>query len=210
MTSTARPPGKCNARPDAPPPTRREDPRYGEAPDALTALMIEYQGGSMDAFTTLYGEMAPKLKPFVAVFVRDCSVAEDLVQETFLQIHRARHTYTPPRPVRPWAYAIARHVALMHLRSKKKRQAREFLWDFESAPFATRPEGDAVPDRLTLHRALSVLNRDHGIAVYLHHVLGFRFNEIGEIMGISESAAKVRSHRALKKLRTALQAQPAT
>ena len=209
MTSTARPLGKSDARPDAPPPPRREDRKNGEAPDALTALMIEYQGGSMDAFTTLYGEMAPKLKPFVAVFVRDYSVAEDLVQETFLQIHRARHTYTPPRPVRPWAYAIARHVALMHLRSKKKRQAREFLWEVDSDRFATPPDGDAVPDRLTLHRALSVLNRDHGITVYLHHVLGFRFNEIGEIMGISESAAKVRSHRALKQLRRALQAQPA-
>lgn len=205
MTSTARPPGKCNARPDAPPPRR-----YGEAPDALTALMIEYQRGSMDAFTTLYGEMAPKLRPFVAAFVRDYSVAEDLVQETFLQIHRARHTYTPPRPVRPWAYAIARHVALMHLRSKKKRQAREFLWEVDSDRFAARPEGDAVPDRLTLHRALSMLHPDHGTTVYLHHVLGFRFNEIGEIMGISEGAAKVRSHRALKMLRRELEAQPAT
>ena len=208
MTSTARPHGKSNARPD-PPTRRREDREHGEAPDALTALMIEYQRGSMNAFTTLYGEMAPKLRRFIAVLVRDYSVAEDLVQETFLQIHRARHTYTPPRPVRPWAYAIARHVALMHLRSKKRRLAREFAWEVDYDCLGARPEGDAIPERLTLHRELSALRPDNGITVYLHHVLGFEFNEISEIMGISKSAAKVRSHRALKRLRGAIQAQPA-
>jgi DNA-directed RNA polymerase specialized sigma24 family protein len=91
-------------------------------------------------------------------------------------------------------------MALMHLRSNRKRLGREYRWEAESDRFFSRPEGDAIPGRLTLYRALAALHPEKGVTVYLHHELGFGFKEIGEMMGIATSAARVRSHRALKKL----------
>jgi RNA polymerase sigma-70 factor (ECF subfamily) len=88
-----------------------------EEEERLIALMIGYQKGSMDDFEGLYAALKQPLLRYLWTFVRNAAAAEDLLQETFLQIHRARQTYTPPRPVRPWIYAITRHVALMHLRS---------------------------------------------------------------------------------------------
>jgi len=77
----------------------------------LIALMTDYQKGKMDAFDGLYEALKRPLIRYLWTFVRNQAMAEDLLQETFLQLHRARQTYTPPRPVRPWIYAITRHVA---------------------------------------------------------------------------------------------------
>ncbi len=70
--------------------------------ERLIALMIGYQKGSMDDFEGLYAALKQPLLRYLWTFVRNATVAEDLLQDTFLQIHRARQTYTPPRPVRPW------------------------------------------------------------------------------------------------------------
>ena len=67
----------------------------------LIELMVGYQKGSMGDFSALYAELSRPLQRYLWTFVRNSSTAEDLLQETFLQIHRARHTYLPLRPVRP-------------------------------------------------------------------------------------------------------------
>jgi RNA polymerase sigma-70 factor (ECF subfamily) len=82
--------------------------------DDLIVLMVRYQRGEMVAFEQLYQRLAPELRRFLA----SDGQADDLVQETFLQIHRSRHTYLPPRPVLPWVYGIARHVRQMNRRSR--------------------------------------------------------------------------------------------
>ena len=79
--------------------------------ERLIALMIGYQNGSMGDFEALYSALRQPLLRYLWTFVRNATVAEDLLQETFLQIHRARQTYTPPRPVRPWT------VSYTHLRA---------------------------------------------------------------------------------------------
>jgi RNA polymerase sigma-70 factor (ECF subfamily) len=129
-------------------------------------------------------------------------VAEDLLQDTFLQIHRARQTYTPPRPVRPWVYAITRHVALMHLRSRRRR--KEILPDDQLPEVPVPPEMEKLADQATLHRMLSELPRPSQEVLMLHHLLGMSFKEIGRILGVAAGTAKVRSHRALKALRERL------
>ena len=90
--------------------------------ERLIAHMIGYQQGSLDDFEGLYAALKQPLLRYLWTFVRNAATAEDLLQETFLQLHRARRTYQPPRPVRPWIYAITRHVALMHLRSGRRRK----------------------------------------------------------------------------------------
>jgi RNA polymerase sigma-70 factor (ECF subfamily) len=165
----------------------------------LIDLMTGYQNGSMDDFAELYDALKRPLSRYLWTFVRNNTIAEDLLQETFLQVHRARQTYTPPRPVRPWIYAITRHVALMHLRSSRRR--KELLPDKELPELPVPPEMEKYGDRATVYRLLGELPRAGQEVLILHHLLGMSFHEVGQILGVATGTAKVRAHRALKLLR---------
>jgi len=165
----------------------------------LISHMVGYQNGNMDDFEKLYSTLAKPLVRYLWTFVRNTTMADDLLQETFLQLHRARHTYTPPRPVRPWIYAITRHVALMHLRSSRRR--KESLADDTLPEFPVSPEVAQLGDRATVHKLLSELPRKGREVLILHHLLGLSFEEVGQILGLAAGTAKVRAHRALKSLR---------
>ena len=171
--------------------------------ERLIELMIGYQKGNMDDFEGLYAALKQPLVRYLWTFVRNATVAEDLLQDTFLQIHRARKTYTPRRPVRPWLYAITRHVALMHLRSGRRR--KEVLATDELPEVPVPPEMESFADRATLHKMLTALPQQAQEVLMLHHLLGLSFQEVGEILGIAPGTAKVRAHRALKKIRTGLE-----
>lgn len=171
--------------------------------DELVELMVRYQKGSMDAFAELYQRLSKPLGRYLWSFVRNRTAAEDLLQDAFLQLHRARHTYTPPRPVRPWVYAISRHVALMHLRSTRRR--KESLAADELPEVPVPPELESYADRATVHRLLATLPRASQEVLILHHLLGLSFEEVGHIVGAAPGTAKVRAHRAIKVLRDTLE-----
>jgi RNA polymerase sigma-70 factor (ECF subfamily) len=170
--------------------------------DRLIELMIGYQKGSMDDFAELYSELSRPLLRYLWTFVRNSATADDLLQEAFLQIHRARHTYTPRRPVRPWVYAISRHVALMHLRSTRRR--KEYLPDEELPEIPVTGEMERLGDRATVLTLLARLPRAGQEVLILHHLLGLSFEEVGSVLDLTAGAAKVRAHRALKALRQKL------
>ena len=67
----------------------------------LRDLMVAYQAGRFDAFDEIYASIAPILRRYLLGQAHDAAKADDLVQETFLQIHRARHTFDPAFPSRP-------------------------------------------------------------------------------------------------------------
>ena len=169
----------------------------------LVELMIGYQNGKMEDFNALYAALQSPLRRYLWTFVRDMSTVDDLLQTTFLQLHRARHTYMPPRPVKPWMYAITRHVALMHLRSQRRRREITPVENLPEIPIP--PEVEKLGDRKIVRRLLLELPRPAQEVLVLHHMLGLSFAEVGRIMGISSGAAKVRAHRALKVLRTRIQ-----
>ncbi|MFY9824625.1 MAG: sigma factor, partial [Thermoanaerobaculia bacterium] len=73
----------------------------GKDGEELVRLMVDYQAGRLAAFELLYGQLAAELRRYFQAAAAD-GVAQDLVQETFLAIHRSRRTYQPPLPVRPW------------------------------------------------------------------------------------------------------------
>ena len=153
----------------------------------------------MDDFTALYAALERPLGRYLWTFVRDSATADDLLQEAFLQIHRARHTYSPPRPVKPWVYAISRHVALMYLRSRRRRREDVPREDLPEVPVP--PSADATGDRATLEKLLHTLPRASQEVLVLHHLLGLSFHEVGRVVGVSAGTAKVRAHRAFHSLR---------
>lgn len=164
--------------------------------------MREYQSGRFEAFDELYAAIAPALRRYLLSQARDGAKADDLVQETFLQIHRARHTYDPSFPLTPWAVAIARHVWLMDRRTRSRRP-----WttdDVMTMDLPVRAEQASLADRIEVRRALGQVAPARRDAVIQHHLLGFSFKEIAEKAGIAETAAKLRSSRGMAQLRALL------
>ncbi|NKB87813.1 MAG: sigma-70 family RNA polymerase sigma factor [Acidobacteria bacterium] len=180
------------------------------ASERLIELMEAYQQGSADAFDQIFGALAVPLRNYLTSLTRDRARGEDLMQETFLQMHRSRRTYMPGRPVKPWAFGIARNVYLMHRRSTARRAK------YEAGTFEELPEtptlglAELLPDRQELAAALKDVPEDRREAVLLHHVWGFSFREIGEMLGISERAAKLRSFRGIQGLRTSIKTEGAS
>jgi RNA polymerase sigma-70 factor (ECF subfamily) len=171
----------------------------------LCAHMRAYLGGEIEAFDALYAAFAGRLRGYLLSQCRDASLADDLLQETFLQIHRSRRTYEPGRPVTPWVYAIARNVYLMKRRSAGRRER------FEEALAADVRTGDASRDALEtivegdeVRRALSGVPADQREALLMHHVQGWSFVEIAARLGIRVNAAKTRAFRGMKKMRELL------
>jgi RNA polymerase sigma-70 factor (ECF subfamily) len=172
--------------------------------DELPLLMLAYQGGDAVAFDYLYTVLAPGLLGYLRSLTRDRVRAEDLLQETFLQLHKARATYLHGRPVKPWVYAIARNVFLMQRRAAARRGRREVLADEELPDVAVPPEVEGLADRELVRTALARLPEDRREILTLHHIMGMSFREVGAVLGISEGAAKVKAHRAVTQLRAAL------
>src|SRR6266704_3510410 len=76
----------------------------------LDRWMERYQQADPDAPAALVGTLSPGLLRFFRSQVATREQADDLLQQTWLRIHRVRHTYRPGEPVLPWIYAIARRV----------------------------------------------------------------------------------------------------
>ncbi len=174
--------------------------RDAEMEDRLVRLMIDYQRGRIEGFEGLYDALARDLLRQFQAAARD-GHAQDLVQDTFLEIHRSRHTYLPPLPVRPWVFGIARNVLRRHRRAEGRRWRRE-----EAASRELEIEGasGATPGRIEvgdIDDALSVLGNARRQPWELHHVEGFSFEEIARRLGIPVGAAKLRSSRAMRALR---------
>ena len=181
--------------------TSTKAPPADLAEDDLARYMAAYQGGQFAAFEALYRHLSAPLRRYLAALCRDSALAEDLLQETFLQFHRSRQTFTPDHAVRAWAFGIARHVFLMDRRSSVRRQRREQdkALEFEEWMMPNSLGGFIARDRL--RPLIATLSPGQREPLLLHHVWGFSFEEIAGILGIRTGAAKVRAHRAMQQLR---------
>jgi RNA polymerase sigma-70 factor (ECF subfamily) len=164
--------------------------------------MAGYLDGRIDAFDGLYAALAPRIRSYLLGQCRDASVADDLVQDTFMQLHRSRRTYQPGRPVTPWVFAIARHVFLMHRRGTGRRlRFHEALAAETRAGDLPRDDVRVLADRDEVRRALDGVPADQRRAVVMHHVEGWSFAEIAARLGIRVNAAKTRAFRGMRKLK---------
>jgi RNA polymerase sigma-70 factor, ECF subfamily len=170
--------------------------------DRLRELMTAYQAGAYGAFEDLYGVLIGPVRGWLTNTTRDRQLAEDLAQETFLQIHRARHTYDPAYPVIPWVMAIARHVYLMDRRTTSRRP--RYVAEEQAPERSVIPDAERHIDGAPVRDALRQITPERRRALVLHHVGGWSFRDIARKLGIRETAAKLRSSRGIAQLRDAL------
>src|SRR5262249_41592360 len=146
--------------------------------------MIRYQGGSLEAFQEIYAQLAPALRRYLSHLVGGSEIADDLLQETFLQMHRSRSAYNPAYAVKPWAFGLARNVFLMNRRAARRwaevHESREDLPEF-----AVLPEADRLGSQDEIRRGLAYLSPDQVEALLLHPEWGFSFEGMSGVLGVT-------------------------
>ena len=174
--------------------------------------MAAYAAGDAAAFERLFGALAPRVLAFFVRSLGDRAVAEDLLQQTFLKLHRNRTSYDPTRGARPWIFTIAARLRADELR--RRGRSRE---DSDEAPedrgagavaaeFAAQRQSAASSEgrAAAVQEALVQLSERQRTILHLHRFEGLTFAEIGESLGLSEGAVKLRAFRAYERLRTLL------
>jgi RNA polymerase sigma-70 factor (ECF subfamily) len=168
----------------------------------LCAFMEGYLEGRIEAFDGLHAALAGRIRGYLLSQCRDATLADDLLQDTFMQMHRSRRTYEPGRPVTPWVFAIARHVYLMKRRSTGRRlRVEDTLAAETKSNDVARDDLRALVEKDEVRRALEQVPADQRQALLLHHVEGWSFVEIAARLGIRVNAAKTRAFRGMKKMR---------
>ena len=125
-----------------------------------TALMIRAQEGDGQAYAALLTRLSSTARQYARNRLGDVAWLDDVMQETLLTIHAARHTYDPRRPFAPWFYAILSSRMIDVLRKERRVRAREFTTDVlpevSSAPAERSDASDAL-DARRLEAALDAL-----------------------------------------------------
>lgn len=174
------------------------------AESGFESLMIRYQEGDSAAAAALIEACSPQLYRFFLAQALSRVDADDLLQETWLRIHRVRHTYRAGEPALPWFYAIARHVRIDHYRKAMRRTAGAVELEERakaSEVFAQKP--DHAHDLETLLAPLSPTQRE---LVEMLKVTGMSLEEVARATSSSVGSVKQKVHRAYKKLRLTMSA----
>jgi RNA polymerase sigma-70 factor (ECF subfamily) len=170
------------------------------------AWMIAAQDGDSASYEKLLHELVPHLRSVVQRRMFDPMAVEDVVQNVFVSVHRARHTYRSERPFSPWINSIARNAVIDFIRERGRRGRREISLEAEGVPEPAVEPGTPGEDDLdpALQRALERIPASQREAVVLIHLGGLSVAEAAERAGVSKSALKVRAHRGYRALRAIL------
>ena len=162
--------------------------------------MVAAQSGDRQSYEVLLTRAAGLAQAFIRRRAGDVVWCDDVVQETLLAVHRARHTYDPARPFAPWLYAIIQNRFIDAIRAQRRRVLRELTTD--SAPDAVeRPaqERDAV--LRDVRRAVSALPDNQRRVIELLKFEDLSVREVAARLGMSETNVKVTAHRGYRALR---------
>jgi len=179
--------------------------------EPLDSAMDRYAEGDDSAFAELVRGLTPRLRAFLQRLTSSLDLADDLTQETFLRMHRARGSFVRGGAVVPWSYAIARNCFISHTRAKKSRFLKSSV-DVTEIEVATGPDVNAEASVSAQQSAgivaktlaaMPVANRE---AFVLIRYEGLSVSVAAQLVGISEGALKLRAFRAYEMLRAALSA----
>jgi len=183
-------------------------PRFAADEARWREAMGLAQVGDREAYRRLLVELRGALRAWLRSRLGDPPWLEDCVQETLVAVHAARHTYRPAHPFRPWLFAIARHKAIDALRRGATRTRHE-VPEAEGADRSSHTPGDARDALLDAQRLLAGLDPAQREALWLTKYEGLSLEEAAAKLGISRSAVKTRVHRAVRRVRAALEAEEA-
>lgn len=192
----------------------------------LHELMERYVDGDPSAFRRLHARLSPRIRGLLFKLVRDEVVVEDLLQLTLLKAHLARERFVvpggdPDGAVQAWYFAIARNVAMDHLRARTRAERRTARSE-GTADDGVEAIADGAPHIEAMHEtiereedivarmqaAISSLPDAQREVVELHKLRGMSMAQVAERLQIREGAVRVRAHRAYKALARLLSRAP--
>jgi RNA polymerase sigma-70 factor (ECF subfamily) len=199
-----------------------------ELPDILTScsdeeLLARFCRGTTEAFGVLLRRYERELYGYLRRYLGDSDLAEDVFQNTFLQLYVKSNQYEHGRPVRPWLYTIATHQAIDALRRNGRHQALSLDQNQKELPdgevrsllelLETRGPGplDLAQGEERRERVRASVDRLPDFlrqVVVLAYYQGLKYREIADILGIPVGTVKSRLHAALVKLQEAWAASP--
>ena len=170
-------------------------------------LMEAAQSGDQRAYATLLREAAVFVRLIARRYHSDTTALEDVVQETLISMHRARHTHEPGLPVEPWIAAIAKSRAIDGLRTRR-RQARLAAQLSNEAHTTSRQSADTEEGRFATQSqviaALETLPPGQRAAVQMLKIQEMSLSDAARASGKSMPALKSLLHRAMLALRETL------
>lgn len=166
-------------------------------------LMAAYAGGDADAFGELFRRHAGGVERVIRRTVRDPGDVEDLVQQVFLQVHRARKDYRSENKFRQWLFTIALNARREYFR-RRARRGIDVPLDEEHEPTTKIAGPEQVADARRIRLAVAQLPDSQREVVELHWFEDLALADVAAIVGTSHGAAKVRAHRAYARLREML------
>jgi len=184
-------------------------------PESDEDLLQRFSEGETQAFGDLVRRYERELYGYLRRYLGDASLAEDVFQNTFLQVYLKGDQYEPGRPVRPWLYAIATNQAIDALRRHSRHQAvrlddqRETTADGDSQSLldmlVNREPGPldtahAEERRELVRAAVERLPDFLRQVLILAYFQGLKYREIADILNIPVGTVKSRLHAALVKL----------
>jgi RNA polymerase sigma-70 factor, ECF subfamily len=183
---------------------------FAETPQDLhwRRLMAAAQAGDKAAYADLLRELLPYLRTMARRRFRQGEEAEDAVQDILLTLHTIRHSYDPARPFKPWIVTIARRRIADRMVKLGRRAANETLSALDDdetflVPAANNPAETTV-EAHEAAAAVADLPRGQRQAFELLKMQGLSLNEAAAATGLSVSALKVATHRAVQALRRRL------
>jgi RNA polymerase sigma-70 factor (ECF subfamily) len=185
--------------------------------DPDVRLMLQVRDDAAGAFEELVGRFQHRLVGVIHHLVGNAEEAEDLAQEVFLRVYRARKKYHPRSKFSTWLFTIANNLALNSLRSKQRKPVVPLPLQ-ESGPLGQRPAESQVPDDRSgpmqkvqrqelaeqVRQAIEGLSERQRMAVLLNKFEDMGYAEIAEVMGLTPKAVKSLLSRARENLRVAL------
>ncbi len=185
-------------------------------PEGDAAVMLRAAQGDEAAFNYLAGKYHRPIISFLFRMVHNQAVAEELAQDVFLRVYRARESYRAEARFSTWLYRIATNLGVNYARdNKNERSAQTVYLDAPDEETGAKPDvADTSPDaeELILRNERTKAIRAHvdalperqRMAVLMHKYQGMDYKQIGEVLKLSESATKSLLFRAYQTLRTTL------
>ena len=169
-------------------------------------LMRSAQAGDQAAYASLLALLTSATRQFARARLGAVPWIDDVVQETLLAVHRARHTYDPGRPFAPWFYAVATRRMIDVIRRERRVLSREVGGDLPEPAVGEASHHDEI-DVEAIHAAVASLPPRQREVI---EALKFKDQSVREVAGrmhMTESAVKVTAHRGYQALKRLLRGQ---
>jgi RNA polymerase sigma-70 factor, ECF subfamily len=213
-------PKAAAASTDAPPPAASSGTAgpatpadSADAADVAREILARAQAGDHAAFAQLYALHKRRVYSLCLRMLGNVAEAEDLTQESFLQLHRKIATFRGDSAFSTWLHRLTINVVLMHLRRKGLNlisldEALDPSPDHGPARSFGAPDMRLTGsiDRMTLEKAVEGLPAGYRLIFVLHDIEGYEHNEIATLLDCSIGNSKSQLHKARMKLREALRA----